>query len=250
MSVEEKELFRAKKHGKYSNSIPSFLGGYKNFNGGYRNLIDSVIELNKRKLIISHKKGTKNILIALKEIKKVEKTGTIYWVAKKCEYTVVDEKKICFILIILKNGSEYYITFFGKSGFKRDLLNRLFNLIIEELKELAKSTLSDFKTNLNAFIEPYDEISFQKISQEFGIKIHEVENEIKNRIKDGTLKARLLSDKIVLRETTPTVEQTVYITIPPRTKITALNCPNCNAPMEYIPPCKCEHCGVMIELMK
>ncbi|NVM03038.1 MAG: hypothetical protein HWN67_11915 [Candidatus Helarchaeota archaeon] len=42
----------------------------------------------------------------------------------------------------------------------------------------------------------------------------------------------------------------VYITIPPRTKLTALNCPNCKAPLDYMPPCKCEHCGVMIELMK
>ncbi len=44
-----------------------------------------------------------------------------------------------------------------------------------------------------------------------------------------------------------------YINIPPQTKLsalTALKCPSCQAPLEYMPPCKCEHCGVMIELMK
>ncbi len=41
-----------------------------------------------------------------------------------------------------------------------------------------------------------------------------------------------------------------YINIPPQTKLAALKCPSCQAPLEYMPPCKCEHCGVMIELMK
>ncbi|MFX1451978.1 MAG: hypothetical protein ACFFCM_14130 [Promethearchaeota archaeon] len=44
-----------------------------------------------------------------------------------------------------------------------------------------------------------------------------------------------------------------YINIPPQMKLSALaalKCPSCQAPLEYMPPCKCEHCGVMIELMK
>ncbi|MHA1757928.1 MAG: hypothetical protein ACTSVV_14230 [Promethearchaeota archaeon] len=48
----------------------------------------------------------------------------------------------------------------------------------------------------------------------------------------------------------PQVNQPFYINIKPQQKLTALKCPNCQAPLEYLPPSKCEHCGVMIELLK
>ena len=35
-----------------------------------------------------------------------------------------------------------------------------------------------------------------------------------------------------------------YTNVPPQTKLsalTALKCPSCQAPLEYMPPCKCEH---------
>ena len=41
-----------------------------------------------------------------------------------------------------------------------------------------------------------------------------------------------------------------YINIEPKTRFATLICPSCQAPLEYMPPCKCEHCGVMTELMK
>ncbi len=35
-----------------------------------------------------------------------------------------------------------------------------------------------------------------------------------------------------------------------KAKLTALKCPSCNAILKERPPCKCEYCGAMIELMR
>ena len=107
-----------------------------------------------------------------------------------------------------------------------------------------------FKNQFLDYIAPYDEITFEKIAEYFKLDKNEIENEIKKLLKNGNIKGRLLSDRIILREPTSKIAETVYITIPPRTKLTALNCPNCKSPLELMPPCNCEHCGVMIELMK
>ncbi|MFX0133430.1 MAG: hypothetical protein ACFFDN_07295 [Candidatus Hodarchaeota archaeon] len=44
------------------------------------------------------------------------------------------------------------------------------------------------------------------------------------------------------------LSDTVFLKIPPQTKLKMLKCPGCQAPLEYMPPCKCEHCGARIEL--
>ncbi|MHA1384798.1 MAG: hypothetical protein ACTSR3_13690 [Candidatus Helarchaeota archaeon] len=52
-----------------------------------------------------------------------------------------------------------------------------------------------------------------------------------------------------LKEIQKTID-IIYMNIPSQTRLTALKCPNCQAPLEFMPPCTCEYCGVMIELMK
>ncbi len=91
-----------------------------------------------------------------------------------------------------------------------------------------------FKINLFDYIKPYDEVTFESLSKHFKLDKDFIENEIKRMLKDGKLQGSLCSDKIILRERTP--------------KLTLLKCPNCNAPLESKPPCKCDHCGVLIEI--
>ncbi|MFX0132571.1 MAG: hypothetical protein ACFFDN_02875 [Candidatus Hodarchaeota archaeon] len=45
-----------------------------------------------------------------------------------------------------------------------------------------------------------------------------------------------------------TISNSIYVDIPPKTKLAFLKCPACNAPLEYMPPCECVHCGVRIEI--
>ncbi|MFX0141424.1 MAG: PCI domain-containing protein [Candidatus Hodarchaeota archaeon] len=210
--------------------------------------IDSIIYLYNDKIIILPKKHTKTMIFPINEISNAR-----------------EEKKGGFVggatfinIINLKNGQTFYIHFIEPwgEGFNKTMHKKFINLLtiqVQEQKRYEKeriANLKNFSENVLEYISPYDEIGFAKLAEHFNLEKSYIENEIKKMLNNGSIKARLLSDRIILREPTPKFEQTVYITIPPRTKLTALKCPSCQAPLDYMPPCKCEHCGVMIELMK
>ncbi|MFX0137972.1 MAG: PCI domain-containing protein [Candidatus Hodarchaeota archaeon] len=94
----------------------------------------------------------------------------------------------------------------------------------------------EFKAKFFDYIAPYDEITFKDLSEHFKLDKNYIENEIKKMLANGNLTGRLCSDRIILRELTP--------------KLTAMKCPNCNAPLESKPPCKCDHCGIIVDIMK
>ncbi len=63
------------------------------------------------------------------------------------------------------------------------------------------------------------------------------------KIKDEKEKQKELFRKI----------EKFFIEMPSKIKISelaALKCPSCKAPLQYLPPCECEHCGVLIELKR
>ncbi len=155
--------------------------------------------------------------------------------------------------ILIKSGSgNIYVSFFSRwTDFKEDLYEKAYKALTDGLEGFKlEEGLKKFKNELFEYIKPYDEITFEKLADNFDIPKNIVEKEIIKLIEMNSLKGRLVSDRIILREPTSKLEQTVYINIPPQTKITALKCPNCQAPLEFMPPCTCEHCGVLIELLK
>ncbi|NVM01190.1 MAG: PCI domain-containing protein [Candidatus Helarchaeota archaeon] len=137
--------------------------------------------------------------------------------------------------------------FFSSQKFDKELHNKAFNLIKEQI---ISTKMNRLRNELIEYIKPYDEITFSKIANYFNVTTNIIESELKKILQDNKIKGRLISDRIILREAPSTVEQTVYLTIPPKTRLTALKCPNCQAPLDFMPPCKCEHCGVMIEITK
>ena len=93
-----------------------------------------------------------------------------------------------------------------------------------------------FKKEFYEFIAPYDEVTFESLSEHFNLDKNYIENKIISMVKKGSLKARLCSDRIILKDLTP--------------ELGVLKCPNCGAPLNSMPPCKCEHCGIMVVLKK
>ena len=85
-------------------------------------------------------------------------------------------------------------------------------------------------------------------SEFFGVQHHLV-NEFYNTLKVQIDKVKREEEMKILTESQKGTN-IFYINIPPQTRLTAIKCPSCQAPLELMPPCKCEHCGVMIELMK
>ena len=147
-------------------------------------------------------------------------------------------------LLFWSGGARYHVDDFR---WQRNIHYKVLEILKNKVKDYK---MPDFQDKILDYINPYDEITFEKIANHFDIGELRIENLIKKMLSDNKIKGRLLSDRIVLREPTSKIADTVYITIPPRTKLTALKCPSCQAPLDYMPPCKCEHCGVMIELMK
>ncbi len=61
----------------------------------------------------------------------------------------------------------------------------------------------------------------------------------------GMKKAKVFMEGV---KTVQKISNALLLKVSPQTKLNMLKCPGCKAPLEYMPPCKCEHCGVMIEL--
>lgn len=84
---------------------------------------------------------------------------------------------------------------------------------------------------------------------EMGEEFYRLLNAQMEKIKEKEKLNTVLKGIQEIKETNTVNTNIFHIHIPPRTRLTALKCPNCQAPLELMPPCNCEHCGVLIELI-
>ena len=219
--MSDRVIFHDKEFGKYSESIQPFIW------------YDAEIKLTSNQLIIHSKMRDEPVEHVLLDLKNVE----------------LDD----FIIIITleKGDTQFAITF-------RDL-ERYHNRNIFELSAALKTEILTAKSRdkynritieIIDFISRYDEITYKEISEHFDAGIGFIVSVLRKFITEGSIRGKLLPNKIVLRESKNAVPQIMTIKIPPGTKLTELKCPNCGAQVLYMPPCECENCGIMIDVKR
>ena len=219
--MSDKVVFHEKEFGKYSESTQSFVW------------YDAEIKLTSRALTITSRISEEPIEYSLLDIKNARLDGFI------------------IIVSLEKEKSQFAITF-------RDL-ERYHNKSIFELSAALKTEILTAKSRdkynritieIVNFISKYDEITYQEISEHFDAGIGFIVSVLRKLMMEGEIKGKLFPNKIVLRETKEADLQVRTIDLKPGMKLSELKCPNCKKPVEYMPPCECENCGIMIDVKK
>ncbi|MHA1784664.1 MAG: hypothetical protein ACTSVY_03500 [Candidatus Helarchaeota archaeon] len=110
-------------------------------------------------------------------------------------------------------------------------------------------------------IEEFVESNFLNASQTILIKTNSNKNYFIKQFKIGVATTQRLNLGVFYqsfiqkfnahkREADTQSPNKVYLAIPPNTALTALKCPACKAPLKFMPPCNCEQCGILIELLR
>ncbi|MHA1299741.1 MAG: hypothetical protein ACTSO9_09930 [Candidatus Helarchaeota archaeon] len=163
------------------------------------------------------------------------------------------------IWYLFNEGDEYYLkldyknrilelVLFAESNFKLTKMNIILEQILDEknTQNLIQAHLNQFHKNFLDYINDFDEITFEQIGDYFGISQEQVQSEIKYLLNKEEIIGRTTTNKLILNEEKPS--QAIILSIPPQTKLSTLRCPRCNAPLTFMPPCKCDNCQVFIEL--
>ncbi|NHI91682.1 MAG: hypothetical protein EAX96_04200 [Candidatus Lokiarchaeota archaeon] len=219
--MSERILFHETEVGKYSESIKPFVW------------YDSEIKLSSKNLIINSKSSEKLIIHSLIEIKDVELDGFI------------------IIVTLEKYNSQFALTF---RDLERYHTKKIFELSAALKTEILTAKNRDKYDRITIeivnFISIYDEITYKEISEHFEVAIGFIVSILRKLMTEGSIRGKLLPNKIVLRETKKADLQIMTIEILPGMKLSGLKCPNCGAQVEHMPPCECLKCGIMIDVKK
>ena len=145
-----------------------------------------------------------------------------------------------FIELLKKFESLYWVSLEEISQFfkmREEEIRDKINLLIDKGKIFAEISadglffINKFKKDLINYIKDYYEVSFEKLAEFFNINEDFIEKIVKKLVLNKEIEAKLHSDCITLQ----------------KSDFEPIKCPNCHAPLEKVPPCKCEHCGFLIE---
>lgn len=219
--MSDRVIFHEKEQGKYSESMQPFIW------------YDAEIKLTSSQLIINSKIRDESVAHALLELKNAQLDGFI------------------IVVTLKKDETQFAITF---RDLERYLNKKIFELSAALKTEILAAKSRDKYNRITIeiidFISKYDEITYKEISEHFDAGIGFIVSVLRKFITEGSVRGKLLPNKIVLRESKDADLQIMTIEIPPGTKLSDLKCPNCNAKIVYMPPCECESCGIMIDVKR
>ena len=219
--MSDRVIFHEKEHGKYSESMQPFI------------LYDAEIKLTSFQLIINSKLREEPVIYTLLDLKNAQLDGFI------------------IIVTLKKDDTQFAITFRDLERYKNKLIFELSAALKTEiLAAKSRDKYNRITIEIIDFISRYDEITYQEISEHFDAGIGFIVSVLRKFITEGSIRGKLLPNKIVLRESKDADLRIIAIEIPPGTKFSELKCPNCDAKVLYMPPCECESCGIMIDVKR
>lgn len=264
--MSENTLFHAKKHCicafMKDKEVNVLLG--KDYSERTYAELDSEVMVTETRIIIKPKvKNSKTIILPMNQVANIEKKGEFG--ADKC-----DNK--CFSWIYMQNGDEYKIFFnrnFNKKSmnlYDLELNNAFYGALILPLRKIRQERqrkkreleqkrqevkIKKFRSKIKKYLIPYGEITFEKIAADFKLNTYDVINELERMISNNVINGKLNSNGITFEKQAKQVQQSVVINaqLPSGTtenKLESLHCPQCKAPLDQEPPCKCEYCNFLI----
>jgi len=222
-----KILFEAKKHTKFSEKFTKL-----------KEMYDSEIYIHDNIIKIVPKKRTKPLrFIEIREIEEIEEL-----------IVLIDYNHMRYQIyeIFLHTGNSKYIAFFSGTEWHERAPENFLKVLSEQFG--IKINLKAYDKIRN-FIAPHDELTYDKIVEALNIPKDELVIHLKKMKRDGYLEAQILPDKIEIHHLKKPKKKKISKKEPPKSRTLVLRCPRCKEPLDLLPPCECENCGVYVEFM-